>query len=359
MTKSCRIAVNGKTFKAKAGELLLDAALVSGIHIPHDCRAGTCGTCLTRIVKGSTILGESATPGMVYACQARILSDLEIEAEKVPKPSFANGRVGSIRPLASDVVEVTIQPERRLIYLPGQYFKFKFEGFPPRAYSATPPLDWRPLRGGIALQIRREEAGLVSSQFGNRIRAGHAVGIEGPYGGAFFRKGKTGRLVLVSSGTGFAPIWSIACAALHENPLRHILLVAGLRTADPIYMAVALERVARFPNVDVIVTIGRRPGLSSAVTEGYPSDHLQALNEEDIVYACGSPHLIDAITPIVVESKAQFYSDPFDTAPASGETFLESVKGLLTQLLTRERLESMYQRSRNIHESWSVIGLNK
>jgi 3-phenylpropionate/trans-cinnamate dioxygenase ferredoxin reductase subunit len=334
--------VNGQTFKAKAGELLLDAALVSGVHIPHDCRAGTCGTCLTRIVKGSTILGESAMPKMVYACQARILSDLEIEAEKVPEPSFANGRVWSIQPLASDVVEVTIEPERRLINLPGQYFKFKFEGFPPRAYSATEPLGGRPRRGGITLQIRREEGGLVSSQFGNRIRVGHAVGIEGPYGGAFFRKGKTGRLVLVSSGTGFAPIWSIMCAALFENPLRHILLIAGLRTADPIYMAAAVETVARFDNVDVIVTIGRRPSLSSAVSEGYPSDHLQALSEEDIVYACGSAHLIDAITPIVVESKAEFYSDPFDSAPASDETFLESAKRLLTQLLARARLESIY-----------------
>jgi 3-phenylpropionate/trans-cinnamate dioxygenase ferredoxin reductase subunit len=339
MAKSCLIAVNGKTFKAKTGELLLDAALVSGVHIPHDCRAGTCGTCLTRIVKGATILGESAVPGMVYACQARILSDLEIEAEKVPEPSFANGRVWSIQPLASDVVEVTIQPERHLFHLPGQYFKFKFDGFPPRAYSAAPPLDWRPLGRGFTLQIRREEEGLVSSQFGNRIRAGHAVGIEGPYGGAFFRRGKAGRLVLVSSGTGFAPIWSIACAALHENPFRHILLVVGLRTADPIYMAAALEKVARFANVDVIVTIGRRPSLSSAVSEGYPSDHLQSLSEEDIVYACGPAHLIDAVTPIVVESKAQFYSDPFDPAPAD-ETFLDSAKKLLTQM--RERLGSMY-----------------
>jgi CDP-4-dehydro-6-deoxyglucose reductase, E3 len=339
--KSCTIAVNGQTFTAKAGDLLLDAALASGVRIPHDCRAGTCGTCLTRIVKGSTILGEGAVPGMVRACQARILSDLEIEAEKVPEPSFANGRVWSIRPLAADVVEVDIEPERRLFSLPGQYFKFKFEGFPPRAYSATQPFDWRPRRSGITLQIRREEGGLVSSQFGNRIRAGHAVGIEGPYGGAFFRKGKTGRLVLVSSGTGFAPIWNITCAALFENPLRHILLIAGLRTADPIYMAAALETVARFDNVDVIVTIGRRPSLSAAVSEGYPSDHLQALSEEDIVYACGPAHLIDAITPIVVESKAQFFSDPFDAAPAS-ETFLECAKRLLTQLLPRERLGSMH-----------------
>src|SRR5215470_8003815 len=144
MTKSCRIAVNGKTFKAKAGELLLDAALVSGIHMPHDCRAGTCGTCLTRIAKGSTILGESTMPGMVYACQARILSDLEVEAEEMPPASLTNGRVSAIRRLASDVVEVTIEPERRLNYLPGQYFKFKFDAFPARAYSATRPLDGRP-----------------------------------------------------------------------------------------------------------------------------------------------------------------------------------------------------------------------
>lgn len=288
-------------------------------------------------------------------------------AVKVPKPSFANGRVCFIQPLASDVVEVTVEPERRLIYLPGQHFKFKFEGLPPRPYSATPPLDWRPQGRAITLQIRCEEGGLVSSQFGKRIRAGHAVGIEGPYGGAFLRWGQTGRLVLVSSGTGFAPIWSIASAALRENPLRHILLVAGLQTADPIYMAAALERVAQFANVDVIVTIGRRRSLSSAVREGYPSDHLQALVKEDIVYACGSAHMIDAITPIVVESKAQFYSDPFDPAPAFGETLLENAKRL-TQLLTRTgalhrsrgegrelfsqvSYNKQLQRSRNIHES--------
>src|SRR5215470_12736255 len=255
MTKSCRIAVNDKTFKAKAGELLLDAALVSGVHIPHDCRAGACGTCLTRIVKGSTILGESTVPGMVYACQARILSDLEIEAENVPQAAHANGRVSAMRRLAPGVVEVTIEPERRLIYLPGQYFKFKFDGFPPRAYSATRPLDRRPLGWGIILQIRVQESGLVSSQFGHRIRTGYPVSIAGPYGSAFFREGKAGRLVLVSSGTGFAPIWSIACAALRENPRRPIVLIAGVRTDDPVYMAAALERVARFANVDVIVTI--------------------------------------------------------------------------------------------------------
>ena len=85
MAKTCTVAVNGQTFKAKAGDVLLDAALVSGVNISHDCRSGVCGSCLTKVVRGSTILGETAVPGMVHACQARILSDLDIKSEEVPE----------------------------------------------------------------------------------------------------------------------------------------------------------------------------------------------------------------------------------------------------------------------------------
>ena len=45
---------------------------------------------------------------------------------------------------------------------------------------------------------------------------------------------------------------------------REILLITGVRSDDPIYMAAGLERLARFPNVDVIVTIGRPAGRIGA-----------------------------------------------------------------------------------------------
>ena len=335
MAKTCTVAVNGQTFQAKAGDVLLDAALVSGVNISHDCRSGVCGSCLTKVVRGSTILGETAVPGMVHACQARILSDLDIEAEEAPEISFADGHVSALRRLASDVVEMTIEPERRLRHLPGQYFNFKFGGFPTRSYSPTRPLDRRPRPGSITLQIRRHERGQVSSQIGRDIRAGHPVAIEGPFGSAFFREGKTGRLILASSGTGFAPIWSVACAALRENPLRPIHVIAGVRTDDTIYMSAALERLVRFPNVEVIVTIGRRPGLSKLVRKGYPNDHLPALDANDIVYACGPAQLIEALGPVAVASKAQFYSDPFEPAQQTrGEpVFLEGVRRLKQMLV--------------------------
>jgi ferredoxin-NADP reductase/ferredoxin len=335
VAKICSVTINGQTFTAKAGDLLLDAALSSGVHIPHDCRSGLCGSCLTRVVCGSTILGETVTSGRIYACKARILSDLEAETDDVPETVSANGIVMELRPLAPDVMEVTIGPERRLPSLPGQYFKFKFDGYPARNYSATRPLQRRPYATSLTLQVRRFETGRVSGQLGRRIRRGHVVAITGPFGGAFFREGKTGRLVLFSSGTGFAPIWSIACAALRENPEREIVLVAGVRSSDPIYMASALERLVRFPNTDVIVTIGRRLGLSDLVRAGYPSDNIPALRPDDIVYACGPAQLIEALSPAVAESGAEFYTDAFEPAGESAGNLLEGAKRL-KQLLIPE-----------------------
>ncbi len=336
MARSCTVAVNGQSFKTKAGDVLLDAALSNGVHIPHDCRSGLCGSCLTKVVKGTTILGRTSTPRMVYACKARILTDLQVETEDAPEASRVNGFVRSIRPLAEGVVEVTIEPERRLSPLPGQYFKFKFSGFPARSYSATRPLEGRPHASCITLQVRRFPNGRVSSELGRRISEGHPAVIEGPYGSAFFREGKTGRLVLISGGTGFAPIWSIACAALRENMEREILLITGVRSDDSIYMAAGLERLARFPNVDVIVTIGRRPGASEQVREGYPNEHVPSLKADDIVYACGPAQMIEALSPLVARSGAQLYTDPFEPAPENEESLLFESARRLKQMLVPE-----------------------
>ena len=52
MPSSHQITINGSSFLARRGELLLDAALHNGIDLPHDCRAGYCGTCCVRLVSG-------------------------------------------------------------------------------------------------------------------------------------------------------------------------------------------------------------------------------------------------------------------------------------------------------------------
>src|SRR6185369_11993692 len=84
MARKLSIVVNNAAFSAHPGEILLDAALNQGIKIPHDCRAGQCGTCLIRVKQGELLGGETAQPNMYRACQARVFSDVRISYDRLP-----------------------------------------------------------------------------------------------------------------------------------------------------------------------------------------------------------------------------------------------------------------------------------
>ena len=71
--------------------------------------------------------------------------------------------------------------------------------------------------------------------------------MTGPNGWAYFRPNLYNRLILIGTNTGFAPIWSIAVAALRENPDRRMMIIAGGRSVEALYMGPALVRLARFP----------------------------------------------------------------------------------------------------------------
>ncbi len=318
MAKSCRVAVEGQVFVANRGDVLLDAALMNGVDIPHDCRAGHCGTCRVRVVDGLTIGGECDEPGAVRACQCRILSDVRLEIEAMPEVATTTGRVASVRERGPDVVEVCIAPAQPFVYLPGQYLRVQFRGFPVRCYSPTVSMDDFTEREFLHLQVQRVRGGRVSAAIGRGIRVGHRVKIEGPLGTAFLRPGSRRRLVLVASGTGFAPIWSIAVAAIGEYRHRRITLVVGARTLDSLYMINALCSLARYPNVTIIPAIEAPQNLSPVIRRGSVIDHIPALSAHDTVHACGSPRLVDAVGIIAAEAGAPCYSDPF--IPQDGGT---------------------------------------
>lgn len=318
MTSFRTVTVRGRSFRVRPGDVLLDGALAAGVEIPHDCRAGTCGTCMVQVVKGQTVCGETHTQGMVHACQARVVSDLEVEMEDVPEIVTTRARLAGIRELAPDIVELQIAPEKEVAYLPGQYFRFAFSGFPARAYSATASLDGRIGGRVIRLNVKRVRGGRVSSALGTGIRPGHRLRMQGPFGQAFLRPGGRGRLILAGSGTGFAPVWAIAVMALRENRNRPIVVIAGARRLQALYMTPALALLARLPNVTVIPTIDEGPSPSAAVRLGRIEAHLPPLDVSDVVYACGSPRMVDALASCVNGAGATFYADPFES-PAADE----------------------------------------
>jgi NAD(P)H-flavin reductase/ferredoxin len=306
------VHINGQGFTAQRGEVLLDAALGNGVEVPHDCRAGQCGTCKVKVTNGMTIGGECEEIGVVKACQARVITDLEVTVEPVPEVLTTRGTVMATRPLAPDVVEVVIRPHDEIVYLPGQYYRFQFRGYPGRYFSPTTPMD-RPFDGRtIHLHVRRIQDGIVSPAIGREIKPGHPVTLNGPFGSAYFRPGLDNRLILIGSGTGFAPIWSIADAAIEEDPTREMVLIAAAKAMPSLYMAPAFRRLRDYPNVRLIPTVSEKPdNIARIVRKGRPTDHMPELTPDDIVYACGAPQMVDAVKDLALAAGATFYADPF------------------------------------------------
>jgi 3-phenylpropionate/trans-cinnamate dioxygenase ferredoxin reductase subunit len=175
----------------------------------------------------------------------------------------------------------------------------------------THPLSGDPSSSSVWFHIRRMKDGRVTSSLGTRIAPGHRVTLTGPFGSAHFRPDLRTRLILVATSTGFAPIWSIAVAALRENPHRRMMIIAGGRTMESLYMGPALARLARFPNVLVVPVCSTPQTVTSAVKRGRPTDYLPRLLPTDVLYACGAPEMVDAIKFVAALTGVVCYADPF------------------------------------------------
>jgi len=311
MRKICKVTLNKDAFLANCGELLLDSALMNGVDLPHDCRSGICGACRVRLVDGQVFGGTEEGSDMIHACQARIVSDLKLVTEAVPEMVSVQGRVVQLVPLASDVIGVSVELQKPLGHLPGQYCKLQFRGFPERCYSPSYPLEGAPDRRLLHFHIRRFPDGGVSSALGDRIRIGHRVRLTGPFGHAFFRPNHHGRMVLVASGTGFAPMWSIAAAAMTEQPRRELIFVVATRKLQSFYMDAALCRIALFPNVTIIPVVSEPQNISPVVRTGRPTDFLPPLSADDLVYTSGAPMMTNEVARMARAAGAACYTDPF------------------------------------------------
>src|SRR5712671_2706714 len=300
MRKICKVTLNDEPHLANCGDLVLDWALMNGVELPYDCRSGICGTCRVRLVEGRVFGGHEQGDDMIHACQARIVSDIEIVTEAVPDQVTMTGRVTQMVRLAPDVIGVDVELPRPLHYLPGQFCKTQFRGFPSRCYSPTYPLEGRADDRMLHFHIRRFPDGVVSSELGRKIRVGHRMKVTGPFGSAFLRPNHSGSIVLVASGTGFAPMWSIAVAA---------------RKLQSLYMHSALCRLALFPNVTIIPTVSEPQSISPAIRSGRPTDHLPSLSPNDVVYTSGAPVMTDAVARIARAAGARCFTDPFVANP--------------------------------------------
>lgn len=309
MSGKSRLTINGKTIAAPNGLTLIEAGLQAGLVMPQDCCTGQCQTCRVDVLSGSVDAKGTAEGASVLACQACVTGDAEIHYDPVPAVMKTGGSVIAINDLGGEIVEVIIEVTKPVPYLPGQYVKVAFSGFPARDFSPTLTLNGLREINQLIFHIRRATDGLVSSALGGAIKAGHRVKVTGPYGHAFLRQGE-GRIVLISTGTGFAPIWSIAVAARLGQPHRPLTLIASARDPRNLYMRESCDWLARHGVEDIVLTASGANPLPPA-RHGRASAHLPSFRATDTVYVAGTPGLVDLVRSAAQDVGAKCYSDPF------------------------------------------------
>lgn len=346
MQTKCKLTVNGREVHANLGETLIDAALGAWLIIPHDCRSGQCETCRVTVVGGHVADHGTAHGRTVLACQARVDGDAEILFDELPAPVKRAGTLTELNRLSPEIVEAVITVNETLAYRPGQYLRVKFAGFPAREYSPTCRLVGTANADELIFHIRLLPDGQVSGQLGRVIGAGHRVHVQGPFGTAYLRNGE-GPLVLVAGGTGWAPVWALARAARETQRHRHMVVIAGSRDVENLYMRPALDWLVDQGVRDVYATA--EAGAVHPFLPGRPSHYLPLLNMEDSVYVAGPPGLVDAVKHKARLAAANCYADPF--LPSAGAS---SLMDRFRRLIGRERQRPIRNAASPIRGSTSL-----
>jgi CDP-4-dehydro-6-deoxyglucose reductase len=142
---------------------------------------------------------------------------------------------------------------------------------------------------------------------------------EGPYGSFFLREDSDKPMVLLASGTGFAPIKALIEHMQHRGITRPATLYWGGRRPADLYMSDWVQaQLALMPQLRYVPVVsnatsedawtGRTGFVHQAVLQDHPDLSLHQ------VYACGAPIVVDSARRDYVLAglpEAEFFADSF------------------------------------------------
>jgi CDP-4-dehydro-6-deoxyglucose reductase len=348
MSFKVTVRPSGREFTVEGEETILAAALRNGIGLPYGCKNGACGTCKCKGVEGEWAQGPHSSSALSVAeaaerkllvCCSKPVTDVVIEARELT--GFGDipirkmpCRVAKIERAAPDVAIVTLQlpANERLQFKAGQYIEFILRDGARRSYSmATAPH----ADAQIALHIRHMPGGLFTDAlFGAKtppVKERDILRFEGPLGTFFLREESTRPIVLLASGTGFAPIKAIAEHIFFKRvnvdepgkPARPVVLYWGCRGRQDLYMdALPQQWAAEQPNFRYVPVLSEPKaedgwtGRTGFVHQAVMAD-LPDLSAHE-VYACGAPVMVESarkdFTARCGLPEDAFFADAFTSA---------------------------------------------
>jgi len=338
MSYTITVQPSGRQFEAEPDETLLAAGIRQGIQLPYGCKEGACGTCKCKKLAGEVthdthqdkaLSAAEQAQGYVLTCRAHATGDVTLHA---PQVTHANAfpvkqmpaRVARLERLAPDVMRVTLQlpASDALQYHPGQYLDILLPDGQRRSYSlATAPHQL--LESGVPLvqlHIRHLPGGRFTGHVFDGMKEKEILRLEGPYGSFYLRDDSPKPIILLTSGTGMAPVQAMLAYMRFMGITRQAALYWGGRRPQDLYLdGWVREQLATMPHLRYVPVIsdalpedqwsGRTGFVHAAVLQDLPdlSGHQ--------VYACGTPAMVDAArTDFIARAglpEDEFYADAF------------------------------------------------
>jgi CDP-4-dehydro-6-deoxyglucose reductase, E3 len=326
---------SGRAFSVDGGEAILAAAIRQGVGMPYGCKDGACGSCKCKKLEGTVVHGphqskalsaEEEAKGLILTCCAVPQTDVLLESRQVTDESAfpvrkMPSRVLSLEKVSHDVMIVKLQlpANDTLRYHAGQYIEFILRDGARRSYSMANAPHNGP---GVELHVRHMPGGKFTDHVFTAMKEKEILRVEGPFGSFFLREDSDKPMVLLASGTGFAPIKALLEHMQSKGIQREATLYWGGRRPGDLYMdAWVRARLAEMPNLRYVPVVsnalpeddwqGRTGFVHKAVMQDFPdlSGHQ--------VYACGAPIVVDSARAEYIAQcrlpAEEFFADSFTT----------------------------------------------
>jgi CDP-4-dehydro-6-deoxyglucose reductase len=272
----------GEQYICPYDTVLLDAGLAAGLHIPHNCRGGACGTCKAKVLEGSVdhgwvmsfaISDEEKAEGYCLTCQSKPTApairlqmvnsmhareageDVIIPAEFTADVVAAHDVTPSVRRIV-----LSVPPTVRFHYRPGMNLEFLLPGIEPaRPYSIAnaPKDDGSAKDGQLTFYVTRHPHGAASQRV-HELAPGDTLAVRGPYGDFHLPSNPPGPVLALAGGTGLSPILAVIEGALRAGLEAPVELLFSVRERRELFALETLTALARrFPHFTYRITVTR------------------------------------------------------------------------------------------------------
>ncbi len=338
MSFQVSVLPSNRSFTVTEDEPILTAGIRQGVAMPYGCKDGACGSCKCKMLEGKVVHGqhqqkalseEEEAKGYILTCCAKPQSDIVLESRQVTSADAfpikrMPSRVISLEKKSHDVIELKLQlpASDTLQYKAGQYIEFILRDGARRSYSMASAPHIAAESKTLELHIRHMPGGKFTDHVFGEMKEKEIQRIEGPFGSFYLREDSAKPMILLASGTGFAPIKAIIQHMQHQGIKRPVVLYWGGRRPADLYMHDwVLTHVAAMPNLSYVPVVSNAlpedawAGRTGFVHQAVVADFADLSAHQ--VYACGAPIVVDSAQTDFVNlcqlPADEFYADSFIT----------------------------------------------